>query len=311
MEPSSTEQKTYSLDPEQKKVAKNNTPETPKPEEPKKSKRSLIIALVVLVVLALVAISIAGYFYYTWQRNKTATEEAQQEVERITREAEEASKKAEEEANAKAEEPSKDTDKDGLTDVKEEELGTDIKKKDTDGDGYNDGKEVADGYDPLTPAVDNSSTSSSTLIQPKELQYQGAFRLPEGQGSDEEAESWGYGGDAMTYYPNGDPDGSDDGYSGSIYGTGHNQYNYVSEISIPAPTNSSSKNLSELTKAETIQEFQNIKDGLFELFTEMPRTGLAYLPKQGSQKSDKIYSTWGQHLTGKYARRRSTNSGLD
>lgn len=44
-----------------------------------------------------------------------------------------------------------DTDNDGLTDVQEEELGTDPEKPDTDNDGYTDGLEVSSGYDPLTP----------------------------------------------------------------------------------------------------------------------------------------------------------------
>jgi len=42
-----------------------------------------------------------------------------------------------------------DTDKDLLTDKREEELGTDPNNPDTDGDGYKDGVEVANGYDPL------------------------------------------------------------------------------------------------------------------------------------------------------------------
>jgi len=72
-----------------------------------------------------------------------------------------------------------DSDRDGLTDAEENELGTDSNSPDTDqdqlfdleevrvyqtdplnpdsdGDGYNDGKEVRDGYDPLGPGrLDN------------------------------------------------------------------------------------------------------------------------------------------------------------
>jgi len=295
------EQKSYSLDPEPEEKNEENTPETPnskKQKEPK-SKTSLIVALIILIVLALISISVAGYFYYTWQSDKTVAEEAQIEADKIAQEAEnvnEAANKELEDANEKIEDISKDTDKDGLTDTEEIALGTDPKKKDTDGDGYSDKDEVDDGFDPLTPADDNSSTSSTDLVQPKDLQYQGAFRLPEGQGSDEEAESWGWGGYAMAFYPEGDPDGSDDGYLGSLYGTGHGQYNYVSEINIPAPINSSSQNLSELTVAETVQEFSDMKGGYFELFTELPRTGITYLPKQGQQSTDKLYFSWGQHM---------------
>jgi hypothetical protein len=45
--------------------------------------------------------------------------------------------------------PILDRDGDGLTDEREQELGTDPLKKDTDGDGYGDGWEVENGYDPL------------------------------------------------------------------------------------------------------------------------------------------------------------------
>ncbi len=43
-----------------------------------------------------------------------------------------------------------DFDKDGLSNAKEEELGTDFRKADTDGDGYSDYDEVQAGYNPLT-----------------------------------------------------------------------------------------------------------------------------------------------------------------
>lgn len=41
-----------------------------------------------------------------------------------------------------------DTDGDGLTDAREEELGTDKTKPDTDGDSFSDGEEVQNGYNP-------------------------------------------------------------------------------------------------------------------------------------------------------------------
>jgi len=47
--------------------------------------------------------------------------------------------------------PVPDTDGDGLTDVEEVNLGTDVDTADTDGDGYNDGVEVRAGTDPLDP----------------------------------------------------------------------------------------------------------------------------------------------------------------
>jgi hypothetical protein len=48
--------------------------------------------------------------------------------------------------------PTGDLDGDGLSNEREEELGTDPTDPDTDGDGVNDGDEVDDGTDPLDPA---------------------------------------------------------------------------------------------------------------------------------------------------------------
>ena len=45
----------------------------------------------------------------------------------------------------------RDTDRDGLTDAEEAELGTDPAKADTDGDGYPDGDEVEEATNPLDP----------------------------------------------------------------------------------------------------------------------------------------------------------------
>jgi hypothetical protein len=151
-----------------------------------------------------------------------------------------------------------------------------------------------------------SSTSSSTsvslptsLIQPADLTYLGAFRLPDGT---DVAHSWTYtlSGNALTYYPSGDSTGGSDGFPGSLFGTGHSQYLYVSEISIPTPVISVAKSLADLNTATTLQDFQNIKGALFSTEAGYDqsalRVGLEYLPKQGSQTTDKLYSCWGQHF---------------
>ncbi len=133
------------------------------------------------------------------------------------------------------------------------------------------------------------------LIQPTDLVYQGAFRLPAITDQGSEKKSWSWGGTAMTLYPKGDPGGPSDGYPGSIFGTGHEQYQFISEVNIPIPVISNSKDLSELNTAETLQEFTDIRVGLFgEL--ELPCVGIEYLPKQGEQTKDKLYYTWGQHM---------------
>ncbi len=127
------------------------------------------------------------------------------------------------------------------------------------------------------------------LIQPSDIEYVGAFKLPLGTG--DTVNSWEWGGFALTYYPEGDSSNNDN-YPGSLIGTGHAWEYRVSEISIPTPINSKNKNLSELNRASVIQNF---KDILNVSDFEIPRVGLEYLPKQGNQNSGKIYYCIGQH----------------
>ena len=130
-------------------------------------------------------------------------------------------------------------------------------------------------------------------IQAEDLIYQGAFRLP----TNTVASSWDYSGYGMTFYPSGDPSGGNDGYSGSLFVIGHDHQQMVSEISIPTPMISINKNATDLNTATTLQSFQDITAGVFgEL--EIPRAGLAYLAAQGSQQTDKLHFSWGQHFQG-------------
>ena len=128
-------------------------------------------------------------------------------------------------------------------------------------------------------------------IQPEDLVYLGAFRLPDGP----EDIGWAYSGQALTYYPEGDPEGQDV-FSGSLFGTGHRWNTYVSEISIPVPVISLNKNLDELNMAVTLQSFQNIRPAYFDtVYLEQTRAGLAYLSPQGSQITGKLYYCFAAH----------------
>lgn len=132
------------------------------------------------------------------------------------------------------------------------------------------------------------------LIQPEDLVYEGAFRLPEGSNGTD----WTWSGAAMTYCPEGDSDGPADGYPGSMFATGHNWHQYVSEISIPGPVVSSSKDVSQLNTATTIQPFQNIRGDLFDFPVNedtLGRAGLEYLPSPGERSKGRLYFCWGQH----------------
>jgi len=153
---------------------------------------------------------------------------------------------------------------------------------------------------PTAPATTEAAESSPApappsggLIQPSDLVYLGAFRLP-GDAPDEVG--WLWSGEALAYYPDGDPGGPGDGFPGALFGTGHNWNQYVSEINIPVPVISPGKNLEELNTAATLQPFQDIRAGLFDWPLEQPRAGLEYLPPQGEQESGKLYFCWAQHL---------------
>ena len=127
-------------------------------------------------------------------------------------------------------------------------------------------------------------------IQPSDLIYRGAFRLPAGTS---DVKTWAWGGYAMTYYPDGDAGGPADGYPGSIYGAGHSWEHQISEIGIPLPVISASKNVNELNTATTLQGFQDV---LNVSNLEIPRTAIAYLPAQGSQSTGKLHIAWGYHM---------------
>jgi hypothetical protein len=142
-----------------------------------------------------------------------------------------------------------------------------------------------------------TSNVSTELIQPGDLVYQGAFRLP-----DEYVEIWGdqvnfwsYSGGAMTYYHEGDSSGPSDGFPGSLFGVGHDQSQFVSEVSIPVPVNSN--DLGELNTAVTLQSPGDIKADMFD-YLELPTAGLEYLPAQGEHTKDKLHFCWGQHFQG-------------
>ena len=148
--------------------------------------------------------------------------------------------------------------------------------------------------DDLTGAVsrgDDNTPIPTELIQPSDLVYMGAFRLPEASGGS----NWEYSGYAMTYYPDGNSNRADDGYPGSIFAVGHDHHQQVSEISIPVSVVSPTKNLAELNTATTLQEFNDITGGIFG-YLEIPRADLEYLPPQGSQRTGKLHFCWGQHF---------------
>ncbi|MFO7897508.1 MAG: hypothetical protein R6V58_00435 [Planctomycetota bacterium] len=145
------------------------------------------------------------------------------------------------------------------------------------------------------------------VIHPKRLAYRGAFRLPK----DAKAykASWHYAGDSLACYPDGDPNGPDDGTPGSRFGTGHPHRCWVSEITIPRPVISETKDLKELNTAKTLQAFADItvvkdKDGK-PVKTRYRTRGLEYLPAQGEQKTGKVHFCKATHF--QYGGKESTH----
>ncbi len=117
--------------------------------------------------------------------------------------------------------------------------------------------------------------SSGDLLQPSDLVYQGAFAYPSG-------DEWAYSGQALAYYPDGDPSGPDDGAPGSLYAAGHAHHDLVGEISIPAPVIAGS--FDDLPQASVLRALTDISGGWKDNCTYDEECqyrevdGLAYIP---------------------------------
>jgi hypothetical protein len=158
---------------------------------------------------------------------------------------------------------------------------------------------------PPSTAADSDPTATAApppanmgeLVQPADLEYLGAFRLP---GGDDRPQTFAYGANAMTFNPDGDPSGAADGFPGSLFLTGHDRIAFgevpdgdqVAEIDITTPV--LSKNVEDLNTAGFLQDFSNVLTGHFTDLEEIPRVGMAYLniPETGP----KLHMAWGQHL---------------
>jgi hypothetical protein len=132
-----------------------------------------------------------------------------------------------------------------------------------------------------------SKPPDSSLIGPDDFSYLGFFRLPEPSGRSD----WDYSGHGLTYYPEGDPDGADDGFPGSLFGFGHDHHLFVSEINIPEPVLTT--NLEEANRAQTLQPFADLTEGIFSApQMSIPRAGIEYL----DEPAPLLHFTFGQHI---------------
>ncbi len=135
---------------------------------------------------------------------------------------------------------------------------------------------------------------SGDLIQPDDLVYLGAFRLPDDAAAPRTFE---YGGNAMTFNPDGHITNTD-AFSGSLFITGHERTdehldgNQVAEVSIPVPVNS--RNVDDLPTAEFLQDFHDVTAGHFTELSTVPKVGLQYL--NHADTGALLHITWGRHL---------------
>lgn len=176
--------------------------------------------------------------------------------------------------------------------------------------GCNLARMVADSHEQESPVVENitASTSAATqfvappanaadLLQADDFEYLGSFRLP---GEGDRPLTFAYGGNAMTFNPDGDANGAADGFSGSLFIMGHDRIAYgevpdgnqVAEVDIPMPVND--RNIEALNTAGFLQDFENVTKGHFTTLEEIPRVGMAYL--NHPQTGPLIHLTWGAHL---------------
>lgn len=150
-----------------------------------------------------------------------------------------------------------------------------------------------------SPAGDarKTRTDPAGLVQPADLVYLGAFRLP---GGDDRPLTFAYGGNAMTFRPGGDPGSPPDGFPGSLFVMGHDRLAYgelpdgnqVAEVSIPAPAVAASVDL--LPTAAFLQGFADVAVGFFTTLDEVPTAGMQYLDHPAT--GERIHLAWGQHF---------------
>ena len=154
--------------------------------------------------------------------------------------------------------------------------------------------------------------AATPTVDPADFAYLGAFRLP---GDGERPETFGYGGNAMTFNPQGDPAGDNDGFPGSLFVMGHERLPYgelpngnqIAEVSIPRPV--AAKSPGALPQAAFIQPFRDAARGLFTEYCEIPRVGMALIADPAT--GPKLHLAWGQHFHEDAAAQGPTHAWLE
>src|SRR5512141_3173961 len=93
------------------------------------------------------------------------------------------------------------------------------------------------------------SLADVKLLGQSDLEYLGAFRVPQGDYGSPSYSGFNYGGTALSYNP----------VNNSLFLVGHSWYQLTAEISVPQIVNSA--NLGDLKTATVLQPFADITEG--------------------------------------------------
>lgn len=126
---------------------------------------------------------------------------------------------------------------------------------------------------------------TTPVVSPDEIEYLGAFRLPD---------EFFWGGEDIAYRSDGDATGPGDGFPGSLFVTNVNQpeNGLVGEVSIPAAM--TVNRFDELPVADMLRAPVNVRPPQIDAwdFVDIWRMGLEYLTAE-----QRLYSAWSVHYT--------------
>jgi hypothetical protein len=126
--------------------------------------------------------------------------------------------------------------------------------------------------------MEGGAQSSLPLVQPGELVWQGAFRLPAGQFGPGTYDQFGYGGWALAY----------NAANSSLYVVGHDYGQHVAEVSIPKAV--AGNTLGQLPFAKVLQPFVDVTEGRMSKIGGYPNYKMGGLLVFGGQLIAAMYS---------------------
>lgn len=128
--------------------------------------------------------------------------------------------------------------------------------------------------------AENGGHKNRRIHPSSDLKYMGAFKLPK--------ETSGH---VLTFRADGDPQGTADGYPGSLFSSESlTSAGLVTEFTIPKPAVSPRKNVSDLRVAQVLQGPVDITGGKVNgNYSGLTLQGIQYLPAQSDQVGSRLY----------------------